>query len=90
MILGCTHYPLLMQTIQEIVGTRTHLLDSALWTAKEVQDILKALGGLSTEKTGGLAASRFMVTDCAPQFQGTGRFVSRTALPSIESCHWRN
>ena len=37
-ILGCTHYPLLMQTIQEMVGTRTQLLDSALWTAREVRE----------------------------------------------------
>ena len=83
-ILGCTHYPLLIQTIQEFVGTGTNLVDSALWTAKEVQDILKALGGFSSEKTGGLAASRFMVTDYAPRFKELAASFLGTDLPLIE------
>jgi glutamate racemase len=83
-ILGCTHYPLLMQTIQEFVGTRTHLLDSAFWTAKEVQDILVALGGLSSEKDGGLAASRFLVTDYTPRFKDLAASFLGAGLPSIE------
>jgi glutamate racemase len=83
-ILGCTHYPLLIQTIQEFVGTRTHCVDSALWTAKEVQNILMALGALSPEKTGGLAASRFMVTDYATRFRELAAAFLGAALPSIE------
>jgi len=83
-ILGCTHYPLLIQTIQEFVGTRTHCVDSALWTAKEVQNILMALGDLSPEKAGGLSASRFMVTDYAPRFKELAAAFLGAALPSID------
>lgn len=83
-ILGCTHYPLLMQIIQEMVGTRTHLLDSALWTAREVEDILKSMDGLSTAPAGGLEASRFMVTDCAPSFKESAAAFLGTAVPAIE------
>jgi glutamate racemase len=83
-ILGCTHYPLLLQTIQEHVGTRTHCVDSALWTAKEVQDILTALGDISTEKEGGLAASRFLVTDFTPRFRELAASFLGASLPSVE------
>lgn len=64
-ILGCSHYPLLMETIQGTVGTRIQLIDSALWTAKEVQDILTALKGFNPEQSGGYKHSRFLVTDMA-------------------------
>lgn len=83
-ILGCTHYPLLMETIQGTVGTRIQLLDSALWTAKESQDILTALDALNPEQQGGIDGSRFLVTDRTPHFQEmAGRFLG-TQLPSIE------
>jgi glutamate racemase len=83
-ILGCTHYPLLMQTIQEMVGTRTQLLDSALWTAREVLDILKSLNGLAEGKTGGLAASRFLVTDYTAHFRDLACLFLGAEIPSIE------
>jgi glutamate racemase len=83
-ILGCTHYPLLMQTIQEMVGTRTHLLDSALWTAKEVQDILMALSGFSPEKSGGMKASHFRVTDFTPRFKELASRFLGSDLPDLE------
>jgi glutamate racemase len=44
LILGCTHYPILMEVIQSTVGNRIQLVDSAMWTAKEAQHIMKALG----------------------------------------------
>jgi glutamate racemase len=83
-ILGCTHYPLLIQAIQEFVGTRIHLVDSALWTAKEVQNILMALGALSPERSGGLTGSRFMVTDYAAKFKELASAFLGTGLPSID------
>ena len=83
-ILGCTHYPLLMPVIQEMVGNQTHLLDSALWTAKEVQDILMALNALSIETQGGLEASRFFVTDLTPRFKELAVSFLGTVVPAIE------
>lgn len=69
MILGCSHYSLLMEVIQGTVGTRIQLLDSALWTAKEAQDILTALKILSVSKGDGKAESRFLFTDKIDQME---------------------
>lgn len=40
LILGCTHYPLLKDTIQEVVGEKVVLVDSAEPTAKELKRML--------------------------------------------------
>ncbi|MFV9511103.1 glutamate racemase [Tepidibacillus sp. LV47] len=40
LILGCTHYPLISQYIQEVVGEQVKLLSSAEETAREVSTIL--------------------------------------------------
>lgn len=66
LIMGCTHYPPLIEVLQGTVGTRMQLLDSSLWTAKEAQDILNALDALSSHKDGGIKESRFFVTDLLP------------------------
>ena len=84
LILGCTHYPLLYETIQGTVGTRMQLLDSALWTAKEAQDILTALDALGPKGTKGLESSRFAVTDLTPQFEELTKAFLGTPLPNIE------
>jgi len=63
MILGCSHYSLLMEVIQGTVGTRIQLLDSALWTAKEAQDILTALKLVTSSKNSGRDESRYLFTD---------------------------
>jgi len=84
LILGCTHYPLLMEAIQGTVGTRIQVLDSALWTAKEIQDILTALNALSPEKTGGFDNSRFLVTDIPPGFQQLTQSFLGYSLPEVK------
>ncbi|MDO5575458.1 MAG: glutamate racemase [Fibrobacter sp.] len=83
-ILGCTHYPLLMEVIQGTVGTRIQLLDSALWTAKEAQDILTAMNALSPYRTGGLGSSRFLVTDITLHFEKQAEVFLGAKIPSIE------
>ncbi|GBF10858.1 glutamate racemase [Tepidibacillus sp. HK-1] len=40
LILGCTHYPILSEYIQEVVGSHVKLLSSAEETAREVSTIL--------------------------------------------------
>ncbi|MBN1602248.1 MAG: glutamate racemase [Chitinispirillaceae bacterium] len=66
LILGCTHYPPLIEVFQGTVGTRIQLLDSSLWTAKEAQDILVALDAFNPQKHGGIRESRFFITDLIP------------------------
>jgi len=84
LILGCTHYPLLMEVIQETVGTGIQLLDSALWTAREAFDILKALGALTERKEGGLAQSAFHVTDLSARFEELASRFLRMELPEVQ------
>jgi glutamate racemase len=84
LILGCTHYPLLLETIQSTVGGGIQLLDSALWAAREARDILFAMQGLSPQPGGGRERSRFYVTDVTPQFaQNAARFLG-SPLSNIE------
>ncbi len=84
LILGCTHYPLLMEVIQGTVGNRMQLLDSALWTAKEAQDILTALDALAPRNADGIAASRFLVSDLTPHFETLAETFLGKKLPLIE------
>jgi glutamate racemase len=84
MILGCSHYSLLMEVIQGTVGTRIQLLDSALWTAKEAQDILTALKILTASKDDGKADSRFLFTDNIDQMERRVSLFFGSKLTSVE------
>jgi glutamate racemase len=63
LILGCSLFPPLFEVIQGTVGTRMQVLDSALWTAKEAQDILTALDLRCGLTTGGVEKSTFLFTE---------------------------
>ncbi len=41
LVLGCTHYPLLKDTIQKVIGENVRLIDSGVETAKVVKKILE-------------------------------------------------
>jgi len=85
LILGCTHYPILAEVIRGVAGNRVQLVDSALWTAKEAYSILKGLDALApNDGTGGLVASRFLVSDITPNFEPVAETLLGTCLPGIE------
>jgi glutamate racemase len=63
LILGCSLFPPLFEVVQGTVGTRMQVLDSALWTAKEAQDILTALDLKSGSRDGGVERSAFLFTE---------------------------
>ncbi|MBD3391658.1 MAG: glutamate racemase [Chitinivibrionales bacterium] len=84
LILGCTHYPLLMETIQGVVGNSIEVLDSAFWTAKEAQDILGALNAAADGGRDGLGASTFHVTDMTPNFEKSARRFLGSGITRIE------
>jgi len=75
LVLGCTHYPILRDVIQETVGEQVELIDSGAATAIEVKSLLKekALARL-TPGTGALERhlcddlDHFYVTDAAERF----------------------
>lgn len=49
LILGCTHFPLLMKTIRKVMGKGVNLVNPALETAKQLKDILKSKDMLRDE-----------------------------------------
>jgi glutamate racemase len=77
-ILGCTHYPLLAQTIQRILPDAV-LIDSAQATARALQQALKNQGLLSPAQIG---SERFLVTDNVERFcQSGSAFLGRVPDP---------
>ncbi|MBD3322754.1 MAG: glutamate racemase [Chitinivibrionales bacterium] len=85
LVLGCTHYPLLYEVIQETVGASIQLIDSALWTAKEAQDILLALDVLAPgSESEGIANSAFYATDLSPDFEKSAELFMGKKIPEVE------
>ncbi len=78
LILGCTHYPLLTNVIQNTIGESVRLVNSAEETAKEARELLDKLG-LTAGKSKGLQETRFYVSDEPEQFRTLGeRFLGRS------------
>lgn len=59
LILGCTHYPVLQKIIQESIGKKVQLIDSAKPTAEKLKQLLEEKNLLSVGKT----KYEFYVTD---------------------------
>lgn len=67
LVLGCTHYPILSEIIQEVIGKGVTLIDSGIAAAKVVKDELTSLS-LLTDST--LAGSlSFYVSDVPVKFK---------------------
>ncbi|WP_054955493.1 glutamate racemase [Paenibacillus dakarensis] len=83
LILGCTHYPFLMDTIQQVMGPGVKLISSADETAREISTILYDKGKLSNgEET---PVHQFFCTGDAEMFQSIatewlGEQIKRTAV----------
>jgi len=79
-ILGCTHYPLLKPVIQEILGPKVNLIDSAKQVAFEVKKILANEDMLNRTKGG---RHRFYVSDNPEWFSSLAqRFMGRK-IPGV-------
>lgn len=81
LILGCTHYPLLENTIQKIVGAGVKLVDSAKTTADELCKLLEEQN-LSLEKDS-KASYHIYVTDMPSRFESVSRTFLMGDLPPI-------
>ncbi len=81
LVLGCTHYPLLKDTLSAVLGEGIALVDSAESTAGEVARILEREGMLSSREGGG--ENSFYVSDIPLKFQEIAqRFLGR-AVPLV-------
>ena len=81
LVLGCTHYPILRGTIEQVVGDRMAIVDSAETTARSVAAMLPA-------RSTGTPLYTFLVTDAEERFRRVageflGREVERLELVSL-------
>ena len=73
LVLGCTHYPILKDVIQQTVGVDVKLVDSGEATAEEVLQLLKEKGLANPNAVSGSRKlcddlDHFYVTDAAERF----------------------
>ncbi len=79
LILGCTHYPLLSNVIQDVMGENVTLINPGEITAGYVKDYLEKNDLLCKEKQ--KEQYKFFVSDCPEDFETLGaRFLNR-AIP---------
>jgi glutamate racemase len=83
LLLGCTHYPLLREPIQRIVGSDVAVVDSAFTTALAVEDLLDALGARA--QPGETVAHRVTTTGDVAAFVAVAERLFGDRLPEVES-----
>ncbi len=89
-LLGCTHYPVLMPALQEFLGTGVELIDSGAAVARQTREMLSDLGLLSPSGQPGTV--HCYVSDFPQRFSAIGARFLGEPLPhvtraSVES--WR-
>ena len=82
LLLGCTHYPLLRDPIERIVGPGVAVVDSAFTTALAVEDLLDALG--SRAPSGTAPVHRVATTGDVAAFVTVAQRLFGDALPNVE------
>ena len=83
LLLGCTHYPLLREPIERIVGDGVAVVDSAFTTALAAEDLLDALGARAPQ--GVSASHRVATTGSVDAFVGVASRLFGERLPQVES-----
>jgi glutamate racemase len=77
LVLGCTHFPLLKDTIAEVAGSDVQLVDSSETVAAAVERMLPA------RKTG-KSSARYLATDGAERFARVGSLFLGEALEAAD------
>jgi glutamate racemase len=83
LLLGCTHYPLLREPIERIVGDGVAVVDSAFTTALATEDLLDALAARAPADA--VPAHRVATTGSVEAFVGVARRLFGDRLPAVES-----
>lgn len=82
LVLGCTHFPPLRETIQQVVGNHIAIVDSAETTAEVVQHALQT-GKLARESDEPQRSVRVLATDAPDRFARVARhFLPPDLVPS--------
>lgn len=71
LLLACTHYPLIRQSIEQFFGERVQVFDSVDSVVQRVQNLLQEQVGLAAEAA--RAPHRFLVSDYTSSFEQTAQ-----------------
>lgn len=82
LILGCTHYPMLKKTIQKVMGSKVHLIDSAAPTVESLKEVLTQLGMLNASS--GRGKLKVCVSDQPRNFIRVGERFLGFPLKSVK------
>ncbi|MFY7842573.1 MAG: glutamate racemase [Rhabdochlamydiaceae bacterium] len=81
LLLGCTHYPLLKDSIKKEIGPLVNVVDPAIKCAQHVRLALETAGLLNTNKD--TPEYHFYVTDDADKFRSLGRIFLNYPIENI-------
>lgn len=70
LILGCTHYPLIIDTIRKILGPKLKIIDPAIMACELIKETLTRNNQLNPQSDKG--TYRFYITDVPINFQAIG------------------
>jgi len=79
LILGCTHYPLLKETIQRKIGKQVRVIDSSVAITRKVREFLDRHFELDRSLSR-KRIQRFFVSDVTPQFEKTAQELLKTRI----------
>ncbi len=85
LILGCTHYPLLIPVLEKVVGDGIHIVDSADTTAKYATQWLNELGLLTKDSSHGSLEN--YVTDLPVRFKRVARRFLGREIDHVSTIH---
>lgn len=88
MVMGCTHYPILENTLRRVMGDGVSLVNPARETALAVKRILEAKGLLSDRDEA--AEYRFYVSDDPEKFKETGSQIISVPMTMIRKISIEN
>ena len=81
LVLGCTHYPILSEVIQEVIGLKVALIDSGVASSELIKDELEKFNLLSdSEKTG---SQEYYVSDIPAKFKEVAELFLGRAIDHV-------
>ena len=85
LILGCTHYPLLKNTLTKVMGKKVTLVDSAQEVATAVKQVLREEGLLTIKKRKGRCT--FLVSDKPQKFHAIAKKFLGFEMKHVRGIH---
>lgn len=82
LILGCTHYPLIKNTIAKIIGDKISIIDPAITACHELEQILIKNQAINPNQESG--TYKFYVTDVPVKFQKIGEIFLNHPIEHLE------